>query len=309
MEANTAQGAESAVAEGTLLPLPLLGVDWTGPAAVGCMAAVVLTIVAEPLFNRFDLKCLAKTAASTCFLWTALASASATAGADGQWSAFAQVVFASLALGWLGDVCLLSPGKRAFLVGLVSFLVGHLGFAYAFACLGPPGEFDGTWLAGGCAVMAPQVALVYAYLRNHLKGFMKYAVVIYMLVISFMLRLSTTTLFVLSSFSLFFLTFSLFFFRSFRVAAAAGMWVGRGVDTKQFNLLVGSFIFWVRCDFASALISPLLLSLSLLTPVVFWVISDLSVARNAFVSKGPENAVLGLPLYYAAQLIIASNMF
>ncbi|ELR12903.1 uncharacterized protein ACA1_095530 [Acanthamoeba castellanii str. Neff] len=250
MEANTTQGAESAVAEGTLLPLPLLGVDWTGPAAVGCMAAVVLTIVAEPLFNRFDLKCLAKTAASTCFLWTALASASATAGADGQWSAFAQVVFASLALGWLGDVCLLSPGKRAFLVGLVSFLVGHLGFAYAFACLGPPGEFDGTWLAGGCAVMAPQVALVYAYLRNHLKGFMKYAVVIYMLVISFMLP--------------------------------AGMWAGRGVDTKQFNLLVGSFIFWM---------------------------SDLSVARNAFVSKGPENAVLGLPLYYAAQLIIASNMF
>ncbi len=35
----------------------------------------------------------------------------------------------------------------------------------------------------------------------------------------------------------------------------------------------------------------------------------MSVARNAFVSKGPENAVLGLPLYYAAQLIIASNMF
>jgi hypothetical protein len=33
--------------------------------------------------------------------------------------------------------------------------------------------------------MAPQVALVYAYLRNHLKGFMKCAVVIYMLVISF----------------------------------------------------------------------------------------------------------------------------
>ncbi|ELR16164.1 uncharacterized protein ACA1_177930 [Acanthamoeba castellanii str. Neff] len=31
--------------------------------------------------------------------------------------------------------------------------------------------------------MAPQVALVFAYLRNHLKGFMKYVVVIYMLVI------------------------------------------------------------------------------------------------------------------------------
>ena len=60
------------------------------------------------------------------------------------------------------------------------------------------------------------------------------------------------------------------------------MWVGRGVDTKQFNLLVGSFIFWVRCDFASALISPLLLLLSLLTPVVFW------VCRHQRLERGQE---------------------
>lgn len=55
------------------------------------------------------------------------------------------------------------------------------------------------------------------------------------------------------------------------------MWVGRGVDTKQFNLLVGSFIFWVRCDFPRAL-----MSLSLLTPVVFW------VCRHQRLERGQE---------------------
>jgi hypothetical protein len=157
------EGAMTTGAEGG--SWQLLGVDWAGPAAVGCMAGVALTVVAEPLFGRFDLKCLAKTTASTCFLWTALASANATAGSDGEWSAYAQVVFASLLLGWLGDVCLLVPGKLPFLAGLVSFLVGHIGFAYAFVFLsGSGGGFDQTWLAGGCAAMVPQIAVIYAYL-------------------------------------------------------------------------------------------------------------------------------------------------
>lgn len=37
-------------------------------------------------------------------------------------------------------------------------------------------------------------------------------------------------------------------------------------------------------------------------------LSDLAVARHRFVAPGPENKLIGLPLYYAAQLILASTV-
>ena len=40
--------------------------------------------------------------------------------------------------------------------------------------------------------------------------------------------------------------------------------------------------------------------------ILFW-ISDLFVARNRFVSPGLENRVMGLPPYYAAQLLLAAS--
>ncbi len=40
--------------------------------------------------------------------------------------------------------------------------------------------------------------------------------------------------------------------------------------------------------------------------LLFW-ISDLFVARNRFVSPGLENRVIGLPPYYAAQLLLAAT--
>jgi len=261
----------------------VLGVNWLGPAALTCMAGVLLTVVAEPLLGQFWLKCVGKVCASTCFLWAALAAAAASASAGGgeggvSWSMLAQgggggggadklmeeamaaliaaaspytrVVLGALVFGWVGDVCLLFQGQLAFMLGLASFLMGHLLFSWAFLFLG--GGFDLAWHVAFWAVMVCQALVVYAYLRPHLSSFMKPPVVAYMIAICLM------------------------------AAAAGGMYGGRDQDAKSFNILVGSFFFWI---------------------------SDLSVARNSFVSPGPENPALGLPLYYAAQLIIACNLF
>jgi hypothetical protein len=45
----------------------------------------------------------------------------------------------------------------------------------------------------------------------------------------------------------------------------------------------------------------------LLGAVMFYA-SDLSVARDRFVKRGFLNRVWGLPLYYAAQLVLASTV-
>jgi asparagine N-glycosylation enzyme membrane subunit Stt3 len=80
-------------------------------------------------------------------------------------------------------------------------------------------------VAGGCAVMAPQVALVYAYLRNHLKGFMKYVVVIYMLVIFTCYVSPSPPSFPFLFSSLFDCRFSLFFICFFAAGILLVFWL------------------------------------------------------------------------------------
>jgi uncharacterized membrane protein YhhN len=46
---------------------------------------------------------------------------------------------------------------------------------------------------------------------------------------------------------------------------------------------------------------------ALLAGAVLFAVSDLSVARDRFVAPGFANAAWGLPLYYAAQLVLASQ--
>ncbi len=60
------------------------------------------------------------------------------------------------------------------------------------------------------------------------------------------------------------------------VALAVGTFAARG----DWRVIAGAFLFWI---------------------------SDLFVARNRFVSPGLENRVIGLPPYYAAQLLLAAT--
>lgn len=174
-------------------PNAFLGVDWGGPTAVGCMAAVAVTVVAEGLFGRFDLKCIAKTTASTCFLVAALTALEGRAdrGADGTpwspagWSPYGRSVLVGLVLGWLGDVCLLGTGPAAFLSGLACFLAGHLMYIVAFVCFGRD-DYDWWACLGVGAAMVPVMGGVHAYIRPYLKQKMVVPVLAYMLVITLM---------------------------------------------------------------------------------------------------------------------------
>lgn len=81
-----------------------------------------------------------------------------------------------------GDVCLALPQRPAFLVGLVSFLIGHVMYVVAFAQISPLR----LWASAGTACVVGVSAGVFAWLRPHL-GRMRAPVLAYVLIISLML--------------------------------------------------------------------------------------------------------------------------
>jgi uncharacterized membrane protein YhhN len=116
-----------------------------------------------------------KTAASLSFVLLALAVGALRAGAFGGF------VFAGLVLAAGGDVALAVPGKRAFLVGLVLFLLGHV--AYVVACASVTSVASWPSLYAGIPVVA--TALSYRMLASRL-GSMRGPVIAYMLTITVM---------------------------------------------------------------------------------------------------------------------------
>jgi uncharacterized membrane protein YhhN len=198
------------------------------------LAAVALLLVAEFRGSHAGVW-VAKPLASTGFLGAALA-----AGAQG--SGYGRWVLAGLAVSWLGDVLLIPHARAAFLAGLVSFLLGHVAYAVAFAERGL--SVGGVVLAALALVPAALAAL--RWLGPHVPAEMRLPVRAYVTVISAM------------------------------VACA----VGTEVAASAPAILVGALMFFV---------------------------SDLAVARDRFVAPGPWNRAWGLPLYYGAQLVLAST--
>lgn len=180
---------------------------------------------------------LAKPLASAGFLGAALAC-----GATG--SDYGLAILAGLGLSFAGDVLLIPEGAGpAFLAGLASFLLGHVGFAVAFAVSGV--SLPGAALA--TALVAAPVVVVLRWLRPHVPPDMKGPVVAYVAVISAM------------------------------VIAAAGATAAGGTGA----MLAGAVLFYL---------------------------SDITVARDRFVAPGPGNGLVGLPLYYGAQLVLAASI-
>ena len=87
-----------------------------------------------------------------------------------------------------GDVALMFQPKSAFLMGLVSFLIGHVVYAAVFT------YYNQSWVQNyivtGCLMVFG--VLIYSYLYSGLGG-MKIPVLCYVLVISFMLNSAVTT--------------------------------------------------------------------------------------------------------------------
>lgn len=89
-----------------------------------------------------------------------------------------------------GDVALMFSSSRAFLAGLVSFLLAHVVYAIAFTL---PNGFHPQDLITG-ALLLVLAAATYLYLRPGL-GRMKGPVILYILVISFMVNRAVSTFF------------------------------------------------------------------------------------------------------------------
>lgn len=178
------------------------------------------------------LRAFSKTAASIGFLVAAVGF-----GAFESW--YGQVIFLGLALGALGDVCLLGSGRAAFVAGLVSFLLGHVAYVVAFASL----DLSAPQMFVGAVAMAVLMAFIGRWVFPHAPD-MHGPIAVYMLVI----------------------------------AAMCVVAIGAGAAGAPWMIPVGAIMFTA---------------------------SDISVVRDRFVVSGFVNRAWGLPLYYAAQLIIA----
>lgn len=126
-------------------------------------------------------KWLFKPLASAGFVWTAVEAGAAD-------HLVGQIMLVGFALGWLGDVLLIPPDKRAFLAGLVAFLLGHVAFVAAFVVRGVDAALTG-------AVLLP-LALVAAGVLRWLwptLGRMRGPVVAYVAVIAAMVATAVGT--------------------------------------------------------------------------------------------------------------------
>ncbi len=146
-----------------------------------------------------------------------------------------------------GDVFLALPQKPMFLVGLISFLLGHVLYVFGFLSL-VPGH---TWLHVGTLVIVAVSGGVFVWLKPHL-GSMLGPVVVYILVISLML-----------------------------IGALAVFSSDAVAPRGRYLVIIGAGLFYL---------------------------SDLFVARNRFVKKEYINRLVGLPLYYTGQYLLALSV-
>jgi uncharacterized membrane protein YhhN len=128
-------------------------------ATVACAIACGVLVAAEA--KRSRVRFVAKPIASLAFVAVPLVGNAIAGGDDAvRWIAI------GLVLGAIGDVLLL--WERAFLGGLVAFLLGHVAYVVAFATWVPPAD----WIAGAtiAGVALPIVAggAALAWLWRHL---------------------------------------------------------------------------------------------------------------------------------------------
>lgn len=89
-----------------------------------------------------------------------------------------------------GDVALMFHGNRAFLIGLVLFLLAHVAYTLTFSLLG---RFSG-WDALTALILLALAVAFYRLIRSGL-GAMRLPVIAYMAVISLMVHRAVATLF------------------------------------------------------------------------------------------------------------------
>jgi len=147
-----------------------------------------------------------------------------------------------------GDVFLALPQDRMFLMGLVSFLLGHVFYVICFFYVADISQW--TWI--GCLVGLLVSGLVFWWLRPHL-GSMLIPAIAYVIVITVMV---------------------------------IGAWTVLG-DTK-LNYYSGRLLVFIGA--------------------VSFYLSDLFVARDRFLKSEFSNRLIGLPMYYCGQFLLAFSV-
>lgn len=149
------------------------------------LAAVGAVLVAALVWSEWEgnrVRLVAKPAASACFVAAALIEGATDSG-YGQW------VLAGLVLSAVGDVALLWRSSTFFLVGLGSFLLGHVAYATAFVVRG----IDPTAALVATVAVAVPAAVVIRWLWPHVPPPMQVPVVAYAIVISAMVAMAVGT--------------------------------------------------------------------------------------------------------------------
>jgi len=156
-------------------------------------------------------------------------------------------LFVGLVFCLVGDVCLALPQRKAFMGGLVAFLIGHVLYIFSFSSLSP----ISNWFSPGLLIIVGISTLIFFWLRPHLKS-MLIPVLIYILVITIM-----------------------------AIGALAVFWKSSFQVSGRTLILVGALCFYV---------------------------SDIFVARHRFIKEEYRNRLLGLPLYYTGQFMLAFSI-
>ncbi len=153
----------------------------TGLFAALCLAAVAaMLVIARQGWRAAEW--VAKPIASSCFVAAAIAAGALD-------TRFGTIVAVGLALAWWGDVLLIPKSKAAFLAGLGAFLLGHLGYAIAFAYRGVDPVATALGLGAAGIVAIP----VGRWLLPSVEPAMKLPVLAYMTVISTMVGVAVGT--------------------------------------------------------------------------------------------------------------------
>jgi uncharacterized membrane protein YhhN len=95
--------------------------------------------------------------------------------------AYFNYLFIGLVFCLVGDVCLALPQKKAFMAGLVAFLIGHVLYILSFSSLIPVSH----WFSSGLFIIVGISGLIFFWLRPHLKA-MLVPVLLYIVVITLM---------------------------------------------------------------------------------------------------------------------------
>lgn len=157
---------------------------------------------------------------------------------------YGQFLLVGMVFCWMGDLLLVSTDNRKlFLLGLGSFLLGHVAYTGAFAVRGV--SFPAVMGAG--LAMSVFAVVIMRWLNPFLGDQMRRPVWFYVIAISTMMAMA----------------------------------VGAHVTDANWAIPVGALLF---------------------------VLSDIAVARDRFVAPGFINRAWGLPLYFLAQMILASSV-